>query len=229
VTEILADYYQPMKQLFLIPFLVLSSGPAYAERATALDMSEFSGTISVEFHPMQAAGVLGGCTLVYKLAQQDFVYRNGTLISIGGNIAYFTNRNQDMIGLSLKIGTVDSLSKTAKPEAPFYAYIQTPHGTTAKSKMLSTASDTEGAKIFVYDFDEGSMAVLKDILDGQLITIGFNRHKDGMDVLSNLDLHVADSTVASDGSIKRHRTDAALEKFAICAHDLTTQVQKHNK
>ena len=128
-----------MKRLFFIAVLVLSSGPAYAQRATALDMSKFAGTVSVEFRPMQAAGVLEGCTLVYTVVEQDFVYRNGTLISIVGNIAYFTNKNQDMIGLSLKIGTVESLSKTAKPEAPFYAYIQTPHGTTAKSKVLSTA------------------------------------------------------------------------------------------
>jgi hypothetical protein len=30
-----------MKQLFLIPFLVLNSGPAYAERATALEAGFF--------------------------------------------------------------------------------------------------------------------------------------------------------------------------------------------
>ncbi len=208
---------------------MLSSGAAYAEQPTALDMSQFAGTVSVEFQPVQAAGVLGGCTLVYRVAQQDFVYRNGTLITIVGNIAYFTNKNQDMIGLSLKIGTVDSFSKTAKPEAPFYAYIQTPHGTTAKSKMLSTASDTAGAKIFVYELDKGSMAVLEDILNGQPVTIGFNRHKDGMDVLSDLDLHVVTSAAASDGSIKRYRTDDAIDKFASCVGDLTTQVQKHNK
>jgi hypothetical protein len=219
-----------MKQLFFIALLILSSGPAHAERAAALDTSQFAGTVSVEFHPMQAAGVLGGCTLVYTLAQPDFVYRNGTLISIVGNIAYFTNRNQDMIGLSLKIGTVDSLSKTAKPEAPFFAYLQTPHGTTAKSKMLrSTESDTPGARIFVYELDDDSMAVLQDVIDGQPVTIGFNRHKDGMDVLSTLDLHVANSTVTSDGSIKRHRTDDVLDKFASCVGDLTTQVQIHNK
>jgi hypothetical protein len=81
-----------MKLVFFIALLILSSGPANAERAAALDTSQFAGTVSVEFHPMQAAGVLGGCTLVYTLAQQDFVYRNGTLISIVGNIAYFTNR-----------------------------------------------------------------------------------------------------------------------------------------
>ena len=71
------------------------------------------------------------------------------------------------------------------------------------------------------------MAVLKDILEDQPITLGFNRHKDGMDVLSTLDLHVAKSTATSDG-IKRHRTGEALDNFAICVHDLTTQVQAHN-
>jgi hypothetical protein len=218
-----------MKRAFLMALLSLSNGPAFSERATALDASEFAGTVSVEFHAMQTAGVLGGCTLVYTLAQQDFVYRKGTVISIVGNIAYFTNKDQDMIGLSLKIGTMESLNKTAKPEAPFYAYIQTPHGTTAKSKFQSTAADTAGAKLFIYELDEGSMAVLEDILEGQPVTIGFNRHKHGMDVLTPLDLHVAKSTVNSDGSIKRHRTDEVLDNFASCVGDLTAQVKAHNK
>jgi hypothetical protein len=95
--------------------------------------------------------------------------------------------------------------------------------------LRSTESDTPGAKIFVYELDEDSMAVLKDVIDGQPVTIGFNRHTHGMDVLSPLDLHVAKSTVTSDGSIKRHRTDDALDKFASCVSDLTKQVQKHNK
>jgi hypothetical protein len=33
--------------------------------------------------------------------------------------------------------------------------------------------------------------------------------------------------VTLDGSIKRHRTDDALDKFASCVLDLTTEVQKH--
>jgi hypothetical protein len=217
-----------MKQTLLIVLLMLNSIPAFSERATARDVSIFTGTISVEFYPMQAAEVLGGCTLVYTLTEQDFVYRNGALITIVGNIAYFTNANQNVMGLSLKIGTIDTQNKTAKPEAPFYAYIETPHGTTAKSKFHSTASDLAGAKSFVYELDEGSMAVLKDLTEGQPVTIGFKRSKDGMDVLSALDLHVTTSAATSNGSIKRHRTDDAIEKFAGCVDELTMQVQSHN-
>jgi len=50
-----------------------------------------------------------------------------------------------------------------------------------------------------------------------------------MDVLTALDLHVGSSTMSPDGSVKRHRTDDAPDKFASCVGDLTTQVQKHNK
>ena len=62
-----------MKRIFFIAVLALCSGSAYAEQAAELDMSKFAGTMSVEFHSMQAAGVLGGCTLVYNLVEQDRV------------------------------------------------------------------------------------------------------------------------------------------------------------
>ncbi len=218
-----------MKRIFFIAAVAFCSLPTFYERATARDMSIVTGTISVEFYPMQVAGVLSGCTLAYTLTDQDVVYKNGALITIVGNIAYFTNANQNDMGLSLKIGTIDTQNKTAKPEAPFYAYIETPHGTTAKSKFHSTASDMTGAKSFVYELDEGSMAVLKDLTEGRPVTIGFKRYKDGMDVLSALDLHVTSSAATSNGSIIRHRTDAAIEKFAGCVGELTTQVQSYNK
>jgi hypothetical protein len=217
-----------MKRI-LIAAVALCSLTTFSEGATAEDMSISTGTISVEFYPMQAAEVLSGCTLVYTLTQQDVVYKNGALITIVGNIAYFTDANQNEMGLSLKIGTIDTQNKTAKPEAPFYAYIATPHGTTAKSQFHSTATDMTGAKTFIYEPDEGSMAVLKDLTEGQPVTIGFKRSKDGTDVLSELDLHITSSPATSNGSIKRDRGNAAIEKFAGCVGELTTQVQGHNK
>jgi hypothetical protein len=197
---------------------------AFPSMSMALDMSQFVGTVSVEFRSMQAQGILEGCTLVYNVVEQDFAYRQGRLVSVVGNIAYFTNRERNNIALSLKIGTKETFGKASKGEAPHYAYIQTPNATTAKSKFFATDSDTQGAKLFVYDLDKDSMTVLEELISGQPVTVGFNRHAGGMDVLARVDLRVADVTVSPGGKMVRHRTEDALLNFTSCVSDLTEQV-----
>lgn len=196
--------------------------------AIALDnRSQYAGTIQVGFRPMETAGIVDGCTLVYHMAEQDFVYRNGKLINIVGNIAFFPTKDLDKMELSLKISTVDTFNETAKPEAPFYAFILTPHGTTAKSKFRIIEADNGESKLFIYELDEGAMAVLKDLLEGQPVTIGFNRREGARDVRAPLDLHVADTIVSSDGSFTRHRTNDAIQQFATCVTDVKQRVQSH--
>ena len=49
----------PVKRVLFIAFSLMCSMPALAA-----DMSDLVGTVKVEFMPMQAGGVLEGCTLV---------------------------------------------------------------------------------------------------------------------------------------------------------------------
>jgi hypothetical protein len=192
----------------------------------ALDLSPIVGTMEVEFQPMQSAGIKEGCTLVYRVVGQDHAYRKGNLISLAGNIAYWRNEQRSNIVLGFKIGMIDSLDPNAKPEPPFFAYLQSPHGTTAGSKAHQNDSDMPGFRLFVYRLDGDILKVYEDILSGAPVTIGFNRRKGGLDVLVPLDLRVAETTVSADGSINRRRSDDMLGQFAVCALEVTEQVQR---
>ena len=190
----------------------------------ALDLSSLVGTMEVEFQPMQSAGIKEGCTLVYHVVGQDWAYRKGSLISLAGNIAYTANEHRTNLGLVLKIGAMDSLDPSARLEPPFFAYIQTPHGTTARSKFVQ-ADGEPGFRLFTYLLDGDTMKVLADISSGALVTIGFNRNKGGLDVLIPLDLSVVESRVSADGSIKHRRSDEMLLQFLDCVTEITSQVQ----
>lgn len=193
----------------------------------AFDLSPFLGTMEVQFMPMQSAGIREGCSLVYRVVGKDFAYRKGNLVTLAGNISYSTNKNHTNVGLSLKLGTFDSLNPTAEPEAPFFAYLQTPHGTTARSKFAEFDSpDMQGFRLFGYQFDDDVMRVYGDVVNGESVTIGFNRKKDGLDVLVPLDLTVAETTLSADGSINRRRSDEMLLQFLSCVTEVTEQVQK---
>lgn len=196
----------------VVAMVAITTSPAHA-----LDLSSLAGTADVQFNPMQHAGILNGCALSYRISIQDHAYRQGKLIGVVGNIIYATsNKKTGGAGiLGLKILTQDILDSDAKPEPPFFAYIETPHGTTARSNFTQAELDTPGARHFAYQLDEQTTNVLTDILSGASVTIGFNRVKDGLDILAPLDLQVADSTTTDTG-IKRHRSPEMLRKFSSC-------------
>ena len=139
-------------------FIVAAIVASTATPIQALDLSSFVGTVYVQFQPMQSAGIKDGCTLVYQVVGQDHAYRKGNLISLTGNIAYHTNSDRSNVGLSLKIGTLDSLDHNAKMEPPAFAYIQTPHGTTARSKFAQ-ADGESGFRLFTFQLDDDTLKV----------------------------------------------------------------------
>ena len=62
---------------------------------------------------------------MYRVIGQDYAYRKGNLNSLVSNIAFHTNKDRSNLGLSLEIGTMDSLDHEGKLEPPSFAYIQT--------------------------------------------------------------------------------------------------------
>jgi hypothetical protein len=153
----------------------------------ALDPTHIQATIQDHIQPIQSAGIKQGCTLVYRVVGRDYAYRKGNLFSLAGNIAYMTNEQRNDIVLGFKIGMLDSLAPNAKAQSPFFAYLQSPHGTTARSKSLQNDSDMPGFRLIAYQLDGDAMKVYENILSGAPVTIGFNRMKDGLDVLVPLD------------------------------------------
>ncbi len=166
------------------------------------------------------AGIKQGCTLVYRTIGQDFAYRQGKLIALSGNIVYVIS-NQGVPALGLKIATINVLDEHAKPEPPYFAYLETTNGTTAKSKFLhSDSPDTPRARYFSFQLDEGVQKVMGDIATGSKAIIGFNRKKGGLDVLVPLDLSVIEST-ASDLGFNRRHSDETLHLFRSCVREVT--------
>ena len=162
---------------------------------------------------------------MYRVVGQDHAYRKGNLTSLAGGITYATNKNRTNAALSLKIGMIDSLDPKAKPEPPFFAYLETPHGTTGRGKFVQVDGEP-GFRLFIYQLDGDILKVYEDILNGAPVTIGFNRRKSGLDVLVPLDLRVAETTVSADGSFERRRSGEMLDQFAVCTLEVTKQVQK---
>lgn len=122
----------------------------------ALDLSPLLGTVQVQCQPVQSHGITEGCTLVYRVIGQDHAYRKGDRVSLGVNIAIWPNRQRDNIVLMLKIGIIDGVEAKAIPTLPSFVYLQTPHGTTAKSKVGQNDSE-QGSRLFVYNLDDSAV------------------------------------------------------------------------
>ena len=70
------------------------------------------------------------------------------------------------------------------------------------------------------------MKVYDDILSGEPITIGFNRKKDGLDVVIPINLRVAETCVSPDSSVVRRESDEMLQHFAECTNEVFQQVKR---
>lgn len=67
--------------------LLFVFGCLIAKAIYGQDDDSIYGTHAVVFQPVQSAGSLQGCTLVYRAVQADYAYRRGKPIVIVGNIA----------------------------------------------------------------------------------------------------------------------------------------------
>ena len=157
--------------------------------SVAADDSIF-GTHWVKFQPIQAGGSLKGCQLVFLAVTADRIYLNGNQVAVNGSIVL---RGSDKgLGLALKVGLKDMTLGT-QFERPAFAYLQTPSASTAKAKQQSFDGE-DGYKMFVYSgTDKEILELLRELMDAGKVTIGYNRRKNGMDVLVPLDLTVVDS------------------------------------
>lgn len=192
---------------------------AQASFAIAQDDASIYGTHSVVFQPVRSSGVLRSCTLVYRAVQADYAYRDGSPIVIVGNIGVHQDAN--MI-LALKIGVKDLDVPNAPFTRPYFAYLQTANLTTARSRHEALDGD-EGFRLIAVDLSEASTKLLFEMLDTGKVTIGFNRNKNGIDVLVPIDLKVFDAEPLPPQSFRRKRSDDAITQFLGCFHEILEQ------
>jgi hypothetical protein len=194
-----------------------------SQSASGREPESLKGTNRVVFQPLQAAGQLDGCSLVFNVTAEDYGYRQGALVILTGALS--SQRVNNTVVLMLKLGVKDLNARgTSSTEPPEFAYVQTSKATTANSLKGSTRSDG-GHKLFVYNIDDATATVISEMLDGKPLTIGFNRAPRGLDVLADLDLHVVDVDMVGD-QIRRTRSEQARQQFTGCVGEVTRTLMK---
>jgi hypothetical protein len=63
----------------------LAQDAAIVQRAERQTLGSMLGTLSVEAQPYFVAGRLNGCTIVFKALAQDWAYKQGGYIAVGGS------------------------------------------------------------------------------------------------------------------------------------------------
>lgn len=189
------------------------------------DRSVF-GTHWVKYEPVQVAGELKGCSLVFTTVTADRAYLNGNWVALNGSIGLRTVENGPLgVVVTLKLGLKDLQSNNGF-ERPFFAYLQTAKGSTAKAPQAAVDGDL-GYKLFTYRAVEPAVAaVLGDFVEASGVTIGYNRRKDGVDVLVPLDFTVVDSEITASNEVIRKRSDAVVTEWATCVSKLLAAVRE---
>jgi hypothetical protein len=203
-----------MKRILL--WVLLFFAAAHAHSA---DDSVF-GTHWVRFEPHQVGGELQGCSLVYLAVQADRVYLNGDQVAVNGSISVRTTP-ENRLGMSFKVG-LKNLSKGTPFERPYFAYLQTSNHSISKVWQKSFDGET-GYKFFAYNATEPkTQEMLLEMMETGKVTIGYNRKKDGSDVLVPIDLFVADSGYTTDKKVIRKKSPDGLLKFNECLAQVYT-------
>ncbi len=187
----------------------------------AADDSVF-GTHWVRSQPVQVGGQLEGCSLVYLAVQADRVYLNGDQVAINGSLV-LRSAQGNSLGLMLKIG-LKNMTKGSPLERPNFAYIQTASGTSASAKQQILDGD-EGYRLFIYNAkDPAIFKMIEDLTNNSKVSIGYNRKKDGMDVIVPLDLTVVDSEYTADQRVIRKNSPESILGFSDCVVKLMDDV-----
>jgi hypothetical protein len=207
--------------LYIAALLLLTPAAFAADE----DRSVF-GTHWVKYEPVQVAGELKGCSLVFTTVTADRAYLNGNWVALNGSIGLRAVQDGPLgVVLTLKLGLKD-LQSGKEFERPFFAYLQTANGSTAKAPQAAVDGDP-GYKLFTYRAVEPAVAaVLGDFIKTPGTTIGYNRRKDGVDVLVPLDFTVVDSEITASNEVVRKRSDAVVVEWATCVSKLLAAVKE---
>jgi len=197
-----------MKRILLWMLLILGTANAQSTNDSVF------GTHWVRFEPFQVGGELQGCSLVYLAVQADRLYLNGDQVVVNGAIQIRATP-ENRLGMMFKVG-LKNLSKNTDFERPYFSYLQTASFST--NKVWQQAADGDpGYKLFVYNpIEPTTQKMLQEMMSTGKVTIGYNREKDGADVLVPLDLLVADSEYTADKKVIRKTLPDGLLKFNEC-------------
>jgi hypothetical protein len=88
---------------------------------------------------------------------------------------------------------------------------------------MASDVDQPGYRLFVYRVDESVLKVLTDMMEGREVALGFNRKKDGIDILFPLDIAVESAEFVGT-EVRRKRSAKAIEGFTGCFLEVAKRV-----
>ena len=181
-------------------------------------LAELQGTLSVSSSPQMSEGKLTGCTLVFEVLQQDFVYLQGNFVRVSGNVGFM--EGQGNIAAIVKVVAMEidpdlaDLGKRLLP--PDRAYIVAGNLSTNFGSLVSSSpSDTPGALFSIYQL-EPSIDMILEALSLGTITIAFSIEGGNSDIRMPIELNVVDV----DAQGNRTRSADATVAFMSCTEAL---------
>ncbi len=193
--------------------------------ASAADDSML-GTHWAKFQPIQVAGDVQGCSLVFLAVHADHAYLNGDEVAVNGSMVL--HESKCSLSFMLKIG-LKRLTSISAMERPAFAYIQTATASTAKSRQQSPDGEP-GYKLFIYSLVEKDVLnVLTDLIELKKVSIGYSRKIGGMDLLVPIDLMVVDSEYTNNKKVVRARSPEAVNEFAECVQKISGRALEDQK
>lgn len=199
--------------------LALAPSMAGAQESLVLQqLVTIQGTLSVQSAPQMADGKLTGCSLVYEVLQQDFVYLNGNFVRVSGNVSLLASGQNVALIVKVVAMEVDPAvtDLVVGPLPPSRAYlIDSSLNGNLDSLVTASASDAPGSIFAIYNLEPGINSIFEAIDTGKL-TVAFALDGGSMDIQMPIEIDVVE--VAQDGS--RVRSPNTMLSFLDCAQRL---------
>lgn len=179
------------------------------------------GTMWANAHPDLVGGELRGCIIDYGVLSTDPIYKQGSLINLGGSFGVMMINNNIVATLKVILRDIDPNTGELNPIAPKSAYFVVGNGTTKSLQLAGYASDTPGGYFAVFEIMPTYQHIMNG-LENRQITIAFARRAGGTDVQFVVDTSVEETL---DNGSKRH-SDVAHREFLSCSGTLLKNLEE---
>jgi hypothetical protein len=190
-----------------------SSSMAQTNVATNQFLQSRAGTTHTTALPQFSDGKLYACIVEFGVLVQDYIYRQGAFVRVGGSFGMMSANNNIAVTLKVIVHDIDNATMQLSPSPPASAYIVSGTTTTKAFFVAKHPSDTPGALFSVFN---GAAPILLDGITKEKMIIAFNRREGGADMQVAIDLTVEDT--ADDG--RKTVSTKASQEFLSCSTSL---------
>lgn len=171
-----------------------------------------AGTIYAVPSNQTREGELESCGFDFQAVAFDHVYNKGEPFILNGNFS-FRKSGDSNFAIAYKVGTFIVENGALTPKAPNLVWIKLGPTLIKPDRILN--AETPGYGLYVSSFTPQVAKGLEEIVNQRKISVGFNRLKDGLDLVVPVDLNVRE-TNADTGKTKQKKDLALGREFAEC-------------